>query len=383
MHETALPQKYCILVSVLDKTQSSLKAMEYLQELEFLADTYGLQTRKTFTQRLDHPENRTFIGKGKVEEIAAYLEDNPVDFVIFDDALSPSQSRNLEKELQTGILDRNFLILEIFLKRAQTSQAKTQVELARFQYLLPRLTRMWSHLERQRGGSGTRSGSGEKQLESDKRDIRIQIDLLKEKLEKIELQNQTQRKSRVGVPRVSLVGYTNVGKSTLMNLITKADVFAENKLFATVDSTVRKVHLDGVNFLLADTVGFIRKLPHQLVECFKSTLDEVREADVLLHVIDISHPSFEEQMDVVNKTLIEIKANDKPTILVFNKIDGLLDELGEQAVEERVATLRQSYLTKSDTEAVFISASNKVNVDELKEKLKAEIEKVTKKMYSY
>ena len=376
MHETALPPQNCILVSVLSKGESSHQAMEYLQELAFLAETNGLETIKTFTQRLDHPENRTFIGKGKVEEIRAFLEERQIDFVIFDDGLSSSQVRNLEKELQVTIMDRNALILEIFLKRAKTAQAKTQVELARYQYMLPRLTRMWSHLERQRGGGATRSGSGESQLESDKRDIRAQIDLLKEKLKDIELQNATQRKHRKGIARVSLVGYTNVGKSTLMNLISKADIFAENKLFATVDSTVRKVHMDGVNFLLADTVGFIRKLPHQLVECFKSTLEEVREADILLHVIDISHPSFEDQMAVVDKTLLEIKANDKPTILVFNKIDSLVEGLGEEGVEERVGLLRQSYLSKTENPAVFISATNKLNMDEFKAVLKAEVEKI-------
>lgn len=383
MYETAAPQQYCVLVSLLNKSQSSYQAMEYLQELSFLAETYGLQTKKTFTQRLEQPDSRTFIGKGKMEEIAAYLVDNPADFVIFDDELSPSQVRNLENELKTTILDRSFLILEIFLKRAQTSQAKTQVELARFQYMLPRLTRMWSHLERQRGGSGARSGAGETQLESDKRDIRNQIDLLKAKLEEIEKQGQTQRKSRKGTTRVALVGYTNVGKSTLMNLLAKAEVFAENKLFATVDSTVRKVHMDGVNFLLSDTVGFIRKLPHQLIECFKSTLEEVREADILLHVIDISHRGFEDQMETVNKTLGELKAIDKPTILVFNKIDGLVDELGAQGVEERVEILRQSYLSKSDVEAVFISAKDKINVDELKIKLKEKVEKESQKIIWY
>jgi GTP-binding protein HflX len=381
MHETALPPQNCILVSVLCKSESSHQAMEYLQELAFLAETYDLETIKTFTQRLEHPENRTYIGKGKVEEIRLFIEENPTDFVIFDDGLSSSQVRNLEKELQCTIMDRNALILEIFLKRAKTAQAKTQVELARYQYMLPRLTRMWSHLERQRGGGATRSGSGESQLESDKRDIRTQIDLLKEKLKKIELQGETQRKGREGIARVSLVGYTNVGKSTLMNLFAKADIFAENKLFATVDSTVRKVHMDGVNFLLADTVGFIRKLPHQLVECFKSTLEEVREADILLHVIDISHPSFEDQMEVVDKTLIEIKANDKPTILVFNKIDSLVEGLGEEGVEERIELLRQSYLSKSGNPAVFISATDKVNVDEFRAILKAEVEKIKVKFY--
>ena len=377
MHETAAPQEYCILVSVLEKNQPSHNAMEYLQELEFLAETRNLITKKTFTQKLDHPENRTYIGKGKVEEIKAYLEENPVQFIIFDDELSSSQVRNLEKELETTIMDRSLLILDIFLKRAQTAQAKTQVELARFQYMLPRLTRMWSHLERQRGGAGTRSGSGESQLESDKRDIRAHIDVLKERLLKIESQGVTQRKHRDGVARVALVGYTNVGKSTIMNLLAKADVFAENKLFATVDSTVRKVHMDGVNFLLSDTVGFIRKLPHQLVECFKSTLEEVREADLLMHIIDISHANFEDQMAVVNKTLIELKSNEKPVILVFNKIDGLLDELGEQGLEERVETLKKSYLTKDGISAVFISATNKTNIDELKEILKTQVELVS------
>ena len=381
MHETALPPQNCILVSVLSKGESSHQAMEYLQELAFLAETYDLETIKTFTQRLDHPENRTYIGKGKVEEIRLFIEDNPTDFLIFDDGLSSSQVRNLEKELQVTIMDRNALILEIFLKRAKTAQAKTQVELARYQYMLPRLTRMWSHLERQRGGGATRSGSGESQLESDKRDIRTQIDLLKEKLKKIELQGETQRKGREGIARVSLVGYTNVGKSTLMNLIAKADIFAENKLFATVDSTVRKVHMDGVNFLLADTVGFIRKLPHQLVECFKSTLEEVREADILLHVIDISHTTFEDQMEVVDKTLLELKANDKPTILVFNKIDSLVEGIGEEGVEERIALLRQSYLSKSANPAVFISATDKVNIEELRAILKAEVEKIKVKFY--
>lgn len=376
MYETALPSQKCILVSVLGKGVSSHEAMEHLQELAFLAETNGLETIKTFTQRLDHPENRTFIGKGKVEEIGLFLEQTPVDFAIFDDQLSPSQVRNLERELECAIMDRSALILEIFLKRAKTAQAKTQVELARYQYMLPRLTRMWSHLERQRGGGATRSGSGESQLESDKRDIRNQIDLLKEKLKKIELQNETQRKHREGIARVSLVGYTNVGKSTLMNLLAKADIFAENKLFATVDSTVRKVHMEGVNFLLADTVGFIRKLPHQLVECFKSTLEEVREADVLLHVIDIAHPTFEDQMEVVNKTLTEIGASGKPTILVFNKIDSLIEELGTKGVEERVQTLRQSYLTKTGVQAVFISAEKKINIEELKEKILEEVEKL-------
>jgi GTP-binding protein HflX len=376
MYETALPSQKCILVSVLGKGVSSHEAMEHLQELAFLAETNGLETIKTFTQRLDHPENRTFIGKGKVEEIGLFLEQTTVDFAIFDDQLSPSQVRNLERELECAIMDRSALILEIFLKRAKTAQAKTQVELARYQYMLPRLTRMWSHLERQRGGGATRSGSGESQLESDKRDIRNQIDLLKEKLKKIELQNETQRKHREGIARVSLVGYTNVGKSTLMNLLAKADIFAENKLFATVDSTVRKVHMEGVNFLLADTVGFIRKLPHQLVECFKSTLEEVREADVLLHVIDIAHPTFEDQMEVVNKTLTEIGASGKPTILVFNKIDSLIEELGTKGVEERVQTLRQSYLTKTGVQAVFISAEKKINIEELKEKILEEVEKL-------
>jgi GTP-binding protein HflX len=310
-----------------------------------------------------------------MEEIQAYVKAFSVDMVIFDDDLSPSQLRNLENEFKVKIYDRSLLILDIFLQRAKTSQAKTQVELARYQYLLPRLTRMWTHLERQRGGTGTRGGAGEKEIETDRRVIRDQISVLKEKLAKIEKQSITQRKARSKVVRVALVGYTNVGKSTLMKLISKSDVFAENKLFATVDSTVRKIVLEGIPFLLTDTVGFIRKLPHTLIECFKSTLDEVREADILLHVIDISHPSFEEQISIVNSTLAEIGAADKPTILVFNKIDQFRNRESEDNAEMDLEQLKATYLNRRDSKSVFISAINKKNIHELKAKLMEEVEK--------
>ena len=312
-----------VLVALITKNQTQVQAEEYLEELAFLAKTAGIETVKTFTQRADILHGGTYVGKGKMEEIKEYIIAKEITTVIFDDELSPSQVRNLENFLEVKIYDRSLLILDIFLLRAKTSQAKTQVELARYEYLMPRLTRMWTHLERQRGGTGTRGGAGEKEIETDRRMIRNQISLLKKKLEKIEKQGITQRKSRQNMVRVALVGYTNVGKSTLMNILSKENVFAEDKLFATVDSTVRKVVLEGVPFLLTDTVGFIRKLPTSLIESFKSTLDEVKEADILLHVIDISHPSFEDQMQVVEKTLTEINAGDKKTILVFNKIDKL------------------------------------------------------------
>jgi GTPase len=359
-----------VLVGLINSNQPPLKAQEYLDELEFLATTMGIKTEKQFTQRLDRPDSRSFIGKGKLEEIQNYVEAEGIDTVIFDDDLSPSQLRNIEKELKKKVYDRSLLILDIFLHRAKTAQAKTQVELARYQYLLPRLTRMWTHLERQRGGTGTRGGAGEKEIETDKRVIRDQIVLLKEKLKKIEKQSITQRKSRDELTRVALVGYTNVGKSTLMRSLSKADVFAENKLFATVDSTVRKVVLNQIPFLLTDTVGFIRKLPTTLIESFKSTLDEIREADILLHIVDISHPSFEEQIDVVNETLKDINAANKPTILVFNKIDLLENEVNEDGEEQdKIGALKASFMNKKETPAVFISAAEKENVDELKKKL--------------
>jgi GTPase len=370
-----------VLVSVITNKQSASKVDEYLDELAFLADTCGIVTLHKFVQRLDKPDNRTFVGKGKLEDIKAYVKAKAVNMVIFDDDLSPSQLRNIENELDCKIFDRSLLILELFVLRAKTAQAKTQVELARLQYLLPRLTRMWTHLERQRGGTGTRGGSGEKEIETDKRVIRDKITLLKSKLGIIDKQSITQRKSRNKAVRVSLVGYTNVGKSTLMNLLSKADVFAENKLFATVDSTVRKVVIGNIPFLLTDTVGFIRKLPHTLIECFKSTLDEVREADILVHVVDVSHPSFEEQIEVVNTTLAEIGAADKPTILVLNKIDLYKPQLAEHATDDEKADamtlekLKASYMNKHDLKTIFISATQKENIDELKEALLKLVEK--------
>ena len=317
---TAKKQERAVLVGVLLPFQKEQEITDYLDELEFLTETAGAITLKRFIQKIDEPNPRTFIGSGKVQEIAAYIDDNDVDMVIFDDELSPTQLRNLEHEFKRKVLDRTNLILDVFAQRAKTAYAKTQVELAQYQFLLPRLKRMWTHLERQRGGIGLR-GPGEREIETDRRIIRDRIAKLKEELSKIDRQMATQRKNRGSVVRVALVGYTNVGKSTIMNLISKSDVFAENKLFATLDTTVRKVVIGNLPFLLSDTVGFIRKLPHQLVESFKSTLDEVREADLLLHVVDIAHPNFEEQINIVNQTLHEIGGGDKPTILVFNKID--------------------------------------------------------------
>jgi GTP-binding protein HflX len=355
-----------------------------LEELAFLAATLGVQTVKTFTQKLEYPDNRTFVGKGRLEDIKIFVTDNPVDMIIFDDELIPSQVRNLEAEFKDiKVLDRSLLILDIFVMRAQTAQAKTQVELAQYQYIYPRLTRMWTHLSRQKGGVGMR-GPGEKELETDRRIVQDRIAFLKEKLEKIDKQSVTRRKERDRLVRVALVGYTNVGKSTLMRRLAKVEVFAENKLFATVDSTVRKMVLENIPFLLTDTVGFIRKLPTTLIESFKSTLDEVREADILLHVVDISHPSFEEQIEIVNQTLTEIKAADKPTILVFNKIDAYhpkaaaFDEVietpeGEVIVEQTkemvLDKLKKSYLTGKSDHVVFISAQNKENLEELRNTL--------------
>ena len=357
-----------VLVALANQQQLIEKTKEYLDELAFLADTAGIETVHRFIQRLERPDNRFYLGKGKFEDLSAYVKSFAIEIVIFDDDLTPSQIRNIEKELNCKIYDRSLLILDIFLQRAKTAQARTQVELARYQYLLPRLTRMWTHLERQRGGTGTRGGAGEKEIETDKRIIRDQITLLKEKLIKIDKQSITQRKSRSSTVRVAIVGYTNVGKSTIMNLLSKSDVFAENKLFATVDSTVRKVVINNIPFLLTDTVGFIRKLPHTLVESFKSTLDEVREADILLHVVDISHPSFEEHIQVVNTTLTEINAADKPTILIFNKID--------LYHPDNANDLRNSYLRGgSEQKTVFISAAKRGNIDELKAILGDEVAK--------
>jgi GTPase len=388
---TAVKIERAVMVALINQHQSAEKTAEYLDELAFLAETSGVKAVKFFTQRLEKPDIRTFVGKGKLEEIIDYVKEFDIEVVIFDDDLTPSQLRNLENLLKVKIYDRSLLILDIFLQRAQTAQAKTQVELARFQYLLPRLTRMWTHLERQRGGTGTRGGAGEKEIETDRRSIRNQITLLKEKLKKIEKQSETQRKSRSNIVRVAFVGYTNVGKSTLMRLLTQADVLAENKLFATVDATVRKVVLNQIPFLLSDTVGFIRKLPHHLIESFKSTLAEVREADILLHVADISHPSFAEQVKIVNETLKDIGAENKVTIMVFNKVDLLNeDDESDQGHEEPVSSsenkvhpddefihrkIQSNFIAKENEEIVFISAEKKINIDKLKEVLIQKVEK--------
>lgn len=366
-------EKKAVLVAIITQNQNEEKVNEYLDELAFLTSTLGAKTIKRFTQRLEKPDVRSFIGKGKLEEINAYVQAENADWVVFDDDLTPSQLRNLEKELKVKIYDRSLLILDIFLNRAQTAQAKTQVELARNQYLLPRLTRMWTHLERQRGGTATRGGAGEKEIETDKRIIRNTITKLKEKLAKIEKQSRTQRKSRGKIVRVAIVGYTNVGKSTLMTLLSKSDILAENKLFATVDSTVRKVNFEDIPFLLSDTVGFIRKLPTHLIESFKSTLDEIREADVLIHVVDVSHPTLDDHISVVNQTLTDIGASDKPTLLVFNKVD-LLEEEEELSVDEKIKNLKNTYWHKEQNDVVFISAVNKENIEELKSKLRKLVE---------
>lgn len=365
-----------VLVAVMNDRQDETQVIEYLDELEFLAETAGVRTLKRFVQRLANPNSRTFVGEGKLAEIAAYVEENEVDFVIFDDELSPSQIRNLDKVFSRKIYDRTSLILEIFAQRATTAYAKTQVELAQCQYLLPRLTGMWTHLERQRGGTGTRGGAGEREIETDRRIVRDRISRLKEQLKKIDKQMAVQRSNRGQLVRVALVGYTNVGKSTIMNLISKSEVFAENKLFATLDTTVRKVVLDNLPFLLSDTVGFIRKLPHQLVESFKSTLDEVREADLLLHVVDISHPNFEEQIAVVKETLQEIGAGEKPVFLIFNKIDAYSfiqkdeDDLTPATKENMTLDeLKNSWIAKANTPCIFISARERINIDKLRKDL--------------
>ena len=365
-----------VLVGLVNDRQDETKVKEYLDELAFLADTAGAVTVRTFTQKLDYPNPRTFVGKGKLEEIKQFVEANDIGMVIFDDDLTTKQVSNIEKELQVKILDRTSLILDIFANRAQTAHAKTQVELAQYQYLLPRLTRLWTHLERQRGGIGMR-GPGETQIETDRRIILDKIARLKEELRSIDKQKSIQRKNRGKLTRVALVGYTNVGKSTLMNLLSKSDVFAENKLFATLDTTVRKVVIDNLPFLLTDTVGFIRKLPTGLIESFKSTLDEVREADILVHVVDISHPNFEEQIEVVNQTLRDVCGGEtKPVILVFNKIDAFrytpkdADDLTPATrANLSLDELKASWMAKMNDNCVFISAKTGDNIDELKRKL--------------
>ncbi len=379
-----------VLVGLVTPQQNEARSREYLDELAFLVDTAGAETVATFTQRVDYPNPRTFVGKGKLEEIRAYVEDNNVGMAIFDDDLTTKQVSNLERELQVKILDRTSLILDIFAKRAQTANAKTQVELAQYQYLLPRLTRMWTHLERQRGGIGMR-GPGETQIETDRRIILDKISRLKEELRSIDRQKSIQRKNRGKLTRVALVGYTNVGKSTLMNLLSKSDVFAENKLFATLDTTVRKVIIDNLPFLLTDTVGFIRKLPTHLVESFKSTLDEVRDADILVHVVDISHPNFEEQIEVVDKTLRDIcGGQDKPVILVFNKVDAFTytpkdaDDLTPRTRENiSLDELKQTWMSRLGDDCVFISARKGINIDELKQRIYARAKEVHLSRFPY
>ena len=374
--DTAPEQRRAVLVAVVRERQDERQANEYLDELEFLAETAGIRSVKRFTQRLAAPSAKTFIGEGKLAEIAAFVEENEIRYVIFDDELSPSQLRNLDKVFKNKIYDRTSLILDIFVQRATTAYAKAQVELAQCQYLVPRLAGMWTHLERQRGGTGTRGGAGEREIETDRRVIRNRISRLKEQLSKIDRQMAVQRGNRGSLVRVALVGYTNVGKSTLMNLIAKSEVFAENKLFATLDTTVRKVVLENLPFLLSDTVGFIRKLPHQLVESFKSTLDEVREADLLLHVVDISHPSFEEQIAVVKQTLQEIGAGDKPVFLIFNKIDAYTyvrkdeDDLTPSTRENlSLDDLKKSWIARANTPCIFLSARERTNIDKFRRDL--------------
>lgn len=370
------------MAGLITRNQTEQMLDEYLDELAFLAETAGAIPVKRFTQKLDHPDSRTFMGSGKLNEVIEYIKAESIDLLIFDDELSPSQLRNVEKLAGIKVLDRNSLILDIFAGRARTSHAKTQVELAQYQYLLPRLTRMWTHLERQKGGIGMR-GPGESQIETDRRIIQDKIALLKEKLRHIDRQMATQRKSRGELVRVALVGYTNVGKSTIMNLISKSEVFAENKLFATLDTTVRKVVLERIPFLLSDTVGFIRKLPTQLIESFKSTLDEVREADILIHVVDISHPSFEDHIRAVNETLKDIKSLDKPTIMVFNKIDAfsyVVKEEGDLSPVTRenfsLDDWKRSWMARHNDPAIFISAANRENVDQFRKILVSEVRKI-------
>ena len=380
----------CVLVGLVTPQQGETKSAEYLDELAFLADTAGAEAVCRTTQRLDYPNPRTYVGKGKLEELKAYVEEHEIPLVIFDDELSPKQVANIEKELQVKVLDRTSLILDIFAKRAQTATARTQVELAQYQYLLPRLTRMWTHLERQRGGIGMR-GPGETQIETDRRIILDRISRLKAQLADIAKQKEVQRKNRSKLTRVALVGYTNAGKSTLMNLLSKSSVFAENKLFATLDTTVRKVVIENLPFLLSDTVGFIRKLPTHLVKSFTSTLDEVREADILLHVVDISHPGFEEQIEVVEKTLADIcKGDSKPVILVFNKVDSFTytpkdaDDLTEAKAENRsLDDLKSTWMARLAPDCVFISAKQRDNIDELKRLIYEKARRVHAERFPY
>ncbi|MFN5706190.1 MAG: GTPase HflX [bacterium] len=364
LHDTAAKQERAILVGVITPDETEEQELEYLDELAFLVETAGGKSEKYFTQKLQRPDVRTYVGKGKLEEIIEYVKVEEIDIVIFDDELTPSQLRNIERELKVRVLDRSNLILDIFASRAQTAQAKTQVELAQLQYLLPRLTRMWTHLERQKGGIGMR-GPGESQIETDRRIILNKVSLLKEKLEIIDRQNETQRRNRGELIRVALVGYTNVGKSTIMNVLSKSEVFAENKLFATLDTTVRKVVIENLPFLLSDTVGFIRKLPHHLIECFNSTLAEVKEADILLHVVDISHHSFEDHINTVNDTLKDLESLDKPMIMVFNKVDAYKNSEQPMSIKD----FKNTWMAKANAPAIFISATKNEGVTEFRQLL--------------
>lgn len=384
-----IEEENAVLVGVINKSQSENQALEYLDELAFLAETAGAKTLKVFTQKMDNPHPKTYVGTGKLNEILSYTKIEEVDLIIFDDELSPTQLRNIEEIVGIRVLDRTNLILDIFASRAQTAHAKTQVELAQYKYMLPRLTGLWTHLERQRGGIGMR-GPGETQIETDRRIILDKIALLKTQLVKIDKQKATQRKNRGKMVRAALVGYTNVGKSTLMNLLSKSEVFAENKLFATLDTTVRKVVVANLPFLLSDTVGFIRKLPHDLVESFKSTLDEVREADLLIHVVDISHPGFEEQIEVVNRTLEEIDGSDKPVIYVFNKVDAFTYEEKEEddltPVEKNnysLDDLKKHWIAQSSDPTIFISAKHKINHEELKKLFYQQVRKIHVTRFPY
>ncbi|MDD6641444.1 MAG: GTPase HflX [Paludibacteraceae bacterium] len=388
--ETEIYEENAVLVGLVTPQQNEERSKEYLDELAFLSETAGAKPVRRFVQKLDYPNPRTFVGQGKLDEIREFVATHEeVGMIIFDDELSPLQLRNIEKELKIKVLDRTNLILDIFAKRAQTAHAKTQVELAQCQYMLPRLTRLWTHLERQRGGIGMR-GPGETQIETDRRIILNKISLLKQQLAAIDKQKAVQRKNRGKMVRVALVGYTNVGKSTLMNLMSKSDVFAENKLFATLDTTVRKVIIENLPFLLTDTVGFIRKLPTHLIESFKSTLDEVREADLLVHIVDISHPNFEEQYEVVNATLADIAKEQKPTILVFNKIDAFTytpqdeDDLGEKRRENySLDDLKRTWMAKLGNDCIFISAKNKDNIDALKSLLYDRVKQIHVTRFPY
>lgn len=386
---TAPEVEKAVLVGIINQQQNEREVQEFLDELAFLTETAGGIPVKRFLQKIETANPKTFVGPGKLNEIIQFVKENEINTIIFDDELTPTQLRNIEKEAECKILDRTNLILDIFAQRARTSHAKVQVELAQYQYLLPRLTRMWTHLERQRGGIGLR-GPGETEIETDRRIIRDKIARLKEQLEKIDRQMATQRKNRGQMVRVALVGYTNVGKSTLMNVLSKSDVFAENKLFATLDTTVRKVVIGNLPFLLSDTVGFIRKLPHNLVESFKSTLDEVREADILLHVVDISHPNFEDQIQVVEQTLQEIDSNDKPVYLVFNKIDAFSyirkdeDDLTPMERENySLEEIQNSWMIRNNEQCMFISAKNKTNLDEFKERIYGHIKEIHTSRYPY